>query len=106
MVVPGVAVSEVPLQDTAATIQRIYACMWAFLTLISDAYFGPHGQELRRQVARENAETTEKAGRMALDKLPKLKELAIGNFCANITTDGDGIASATWPWSSQGVQNW
>lgn len=56
-------------------------------------------------MSRQNAETTEKAGQIVLERLPDLKTLNIGEFCANLSRSDRGVTKATWPWSGR-MKEW
>lgn len=66
-----------------------------------NAYFGEGGRELRRQVIRRGAETTEKAARIVREILPSLKCFTIGSERPNITLGGDGDVELVWPWTGK-----
>ena len=70
-----------------------------------NAYEGEGGRAYGRSVAREGAETTERAAQIVLDQLPDLKTLFIGSDRANITRNEHNGVNATFPWSGR-IEGW
>lgn len=62
---------------------------------------GPEGRAYGRHVAQQTAELTEFAGRLVLDELPGLAELAIGSEGVNLTRDDHGQPDMSWPWTGR-----
>ena len=61
---------------------------------------GPEGRDYQRQVAKDDAEATERAAEIVLRGLPNLTALSIGGTSANLTMDANG-RTTTWPWTDR-----
>ena len=72
-----------------------------------NVFLQPEGSAYRRSLFREDAKATEKAGEIVLERLPDLKKLSVGSYCANITRNEDdgGRVNATWPWTGR-LKEW
>ncbi|CAN8106292.1 unnamed protein product [Discula destructiva] len=66
-----------------------------------NAYDGPDGREYGRQVTQQAAETVELAANITLAELPALKELLVGEQCANLTFSDTDQPDMTWPWTGR-----
>ncbi|KAH7309996.1 hypothetical protein BKA65DRAFT_519262 [Rhexocercosporidium sp. MPI-PUGE-AT-0058] len=69
-----------------------------------NAYEGKNGREYGREVSRQFAETTEKAGDMVMSNLPRLSSFEIGET-PNITRAENGTVTLTWPWTGR-IDEW
>ncbi|KAG4436192.1 hypothetical protein IFR05_008320 [Cadophora sp. M221] len=66
-----------------------------------NAYGGKDGREYGRTVAKESAETREKAGDMVMSSLLHLKSFEIGELAPNITRAENGTVTLIWPWTGR-----
>ncbi|KAI0103920.1 hypothetical protein GGR51DRAFT_522900 [Nemania sp. FL0031] len=66
-----------------------------------NAYDGPYGRLLEREVLQEEAEATDRAVAAVMGTLPRLTNFTIGSNQPNITRYENGSLSASFPWTGR-----